>query len=101
MHDVLLAFLRYGPTVHFKLGPFNVSPHGVGIAVGFLLGSSFFLSWCRKSQLNDDQIYNLINRAAVGSIIGARLAYVMIRPGDFTNPLKIFAVWEGGISLLG
>jgi phosphatidylglycerol:prolipoprotein diacylglycerol transferase len=42
-----------------------------------------------------------VNRAAVGSIIGARVAYVINHPGDFSNPLEIFAVWKGGISLLG
>jgi phosphatidylglycerol:prolipoprotein diacylglycerol transferase len=73
----------------------------MGIAVGFLLGSYFFLGWCRRAGLTDDQVYSLINRAAIGSIIGARVAYVINHPGDFNNPLEIFAVWKGGISLLG
>ncbi len=46
-------------------------------------------------------MYSLVNRAAIGSIIGARVAYVINHPGDFSNPLEIFAVWKGGISLLG
>jgi phosphatidylglycerol:prolipoprotein diacylglycerol transferase len=60
-----------------------------------------FLRWCREAGLSDDVIYSLVNRAAVGSIIGARVAYVINHPGDFSNPLEIFAVWKGGISLLG
>jgi phosphatidylglycerol---prolipoprotein diacylglyceryl transferase len=98
---VLLAFLQYDPLVRVDLGPLSISPHGVGIAVGFLLGAYVFLGWCRQAGLTDDQIYSLVNRAAVGSIIGARVAYVINHPGDFSNPLEIFAVWKGGISLLG
>lgn len=99
--NLLLAFLRYDPVVRIELGPLSISPHGVGIAVGFLLGASVFLRWCREAGLADETIYSLVNRAAVGSIIGARVAYVINHPGDFSNPLEIFAVWKGGISLLG
>src|SRR5256714_9915391 len=97
----LVAFLRYDPLVRIHLGPLSISPHGMGIAIGFLLGSYFFLGWCRKAGLTDDQVYSLVNRAAIGSIIGARVAYVINHPGDFNSPLEIFAVWKGGISLLG
>ncbi len=101
MLDLALAYLRYDPLVRIHVGPLSISPHGVGIAVGFLLGAYVFLGWCRKAGLTDDQVYSLINRAAIGSIIGARVAYVINHPGDFDNPLEIFAVWKGGISLLG
>jgi phosphatidylglycerol:prolipoprotein diacylglycerol transferase len=99
--DVALAYLRYDPIVRIEIGPLSISPHGLGIAVGFLLGAYVFLGWCRKAGLTDDQVYALVNRAAIGSIIGARVAYVINHPGDFDNPLEIFAVWKGGISLLG
>ncbi|HZQ80109.1 MAG TPA: prolipoprotein diacylglyceryl transferase [Acidimicrobiia bacterium] len=101
MPPALLGYLRYDPLVRIHLGPLSISPHGMGIAVGFLLGSYFFLGWCRKAGLTDDQVYSLVNRAAVGSIVGARLAYCINHPADFNNPLEIFAVWKGGISLLG
>jgi phosphatidylglycerol---prolipoprotein diacylglyceryl transferase len=99
--ELTLAYLRYDPLVRIHIGPLSISPHGVGIAVGFLLGSYFFLKWCRNAGLSDDQVYSLVNRAAIGSIIGARLAYAINHPGDFDNPLEVFAVWKGGISLLG
>lgn len=98
---MLLAFLRYEPLVRIEVGPLSISPHGLGIAIGFLLGAWVFLGWCRRAGLTDDQVYSLVNRAAVGSIIGARVAYVINHPGDFSNPLEVFAVWKGGISLLG
>ena len=68
MPSLLLAYLRYDPLVRIHLGPLSISPHGMGSAVGFLLGSYFFLGWCRKAGLTDDQVYSLVNRAAIGSI---------------------------------
>ena len=34
-----LAYISYHPVVHVHLGPLSISPHGVGIAVGFLIGA--------------------------------------------------------------
>lgn len=99
--NAVLATFSYEPLVRIEIGPLSISPHGLGIAVGFLLGASVFLRWCREAGLSDETVYSLINRAAIGSIIGARVAYVINHPGDFSNPLEIFAVWKGGISLLG
>lgn len=95
------AWLDYDPLVNIEVGPLNISPHGIGIAVGFLLGAAVFLRWCREAGINEEDVFSMINRAAIGSIIGARVAYVINHPGDFDNPLEVFALWEGGISLLG
>lgn len=97
----LLAFLRYNPIVRVHLGPFSISPHGVGIAGGFMLGSALVLRAAERKGMTAEQIYPLITRAAIGSMIGARVAYVMNHFGSYHNPLDIFKVWEGGISLLG
>ena len=41
-------------------------------------------------------------RAAIGAIVGARLAYVLNHPSDYIDdPLEILKIWQGGISLLG
>ena len=45
----VLAYLHYDPLVRIHLGPLSISPHGMGIAIGFLLGAYFFLGWCRKA----------------------------------------------------
>ena len=46
-------------------------------------------------------MYPLFTRAAIGAIIGARVAYVVNHLGDYDSILDILRVWEGGISLLG
>jgi phosphatidylglycerol:prolipoprotein diacylglycerol transferase len=98
----VLAFLSYHPLVHIELGPLSLSPHGIGIAVGFLLGARVMLPAAAKKGITADDVSALLVRAAIGAIVGARLAYVLNHAGDYTdNPLEIFMIWKGGISLLG
>jgi len=73
----------------------------VGIAVGFLIGARFLLPDTRKRGIPDEEMYPLFTRAAIGAIIGARLAYVVNHVGDYDSILDVLRVWEGGISLLG
>ncbi len=97
----VLAAISYDPLVHIDIGPLSISPHGVGIAVGFLLGARLLLPATRKHGYSDDDIFALLTRAAIGSIIGARLAYFVNHANEYDSPLDVFKVWEGGISLLG
>lgn len=102
MNLSVLAYLRYDPIVHIELGPLSISPHGIGIAVGFMLGAQLMLRAAKRKGMTEEQIYPLVTRAAIGSFIGARVAYVINHPAQYTdNPLDILRVWEGGISLLG
>ena len=99
--QVVLSAISYNPIVHVELGPLSISPHGVGIAVGFLLGARLMLPTAKAKGITEDDVYSLLTRAAIGAIIGARLAYVANHLGDYESPLDVFRIWEGGISLLG
>src|SRR2546423_12510626 len=96
-----LAYISYHPIVHVHIGPLSISPHGVGIALGFLLGARLMLPASRKKGIDDEDVYKLLTRAAIGAILGARLAYVINHLGDYSNPIEALEVWKGGISLLG
>lgn len=98
----MLGAISYNPIVRIHLGPLAVSPHGIFIAIGFMVGAWFMLPQSRKRGMPDDEIYPLFTLAAIGSLVGARVAYVVNHLGDYlSSPLDIFLVWEGGISLLG
>ncbi len=49
----VLAAISYDPLVHIDLGPLQISPHGVGIAVGFLLGARLMLPEARRKGFTD------------------------------------------------
>src|SRR6266705_5788829 len=65
--------INWDPISH--LGPIPINWYGLFVALGFI----------------------------VGSIIGARLYYIVQnQPGDYLRqPLRIFAVWEGGLAFFG
>ncbi len=97
----MLGAISYDPILRIGLGPLSVSPHGLGIAIGFLIGARFMLPASRAKGIPDDLVYPLFTRAAIGSIIGARVAYVLNHPGEYESILDVLRIWEGGISLIG
>ena len=98
----MLGFLHYDPLVRVHLGPLAISPHGVGTAVGFLAGARLMLPTARRKGITDVQTYAMLTRAGIGALIGARVAYVINHLGEYASrPWNAFAVWKGGISLIG
>lgn len=97
----MLGAIAYDPIVKIEVGPLDLSPHGIGIAVGFLAGSVLMLRAAEKKGISEEAVYSILIRALVGSIIGARLAYALNHFSDFESPVEIFQIWRGGISLLG
>ena len=97
----MLGAISYDPLVHIEVGPLDLSPHGIGIAVGFLCGAALMLRAAERKGISEDAVYSILTRALVGSIVGARLAYVINHFSDFESFIEIFQIWKGGISLLG
>jgi phosphatidylglycerol:prolipoprotein diacylglycerol transferase len=92
------------PTI--EIGPLSVSPHGLGIAIGFFIGAQLMVRMARPVDgLDEGDIWNTLFYCLIGSIVGARLAYVIGHFSEVTDGgddlLGVFKVWEGGISLLG
>jgi phosphatidylglycerol---prolipoprotein diacylglyceryl transferase len=90
------------------LGRFAISPHGISIAAGFLLGAQLMQRRAQRrgvARRPVEDIPNIVQSlatwAALGAIIGARFFYVATRLELYPNPLDWFKIWEGGLSLLG
>lgn len=97
----MLAAISYDPLLRIEIGPLSISPHGIGIAVGFLVGARVMLPMAKAKGIDEEDVYPLLTLAAIGAIVGARVAYVVNHPGDYNSVLDVFKVWQGGISLLG
>jgi phosphatidylglycerol:prolipoprotein diacylglycerol transferase len=92
------------PRIH--LGPIAVSPHGIGIALGYLLGAQLMVRRARRyGGPAEADIWNTLFYALIGAIVGARLGYVFGHFGEVTDNgkdlLGVFKVYQGGISLIG
>ena len=88
------------------LGPLAISPHGVGVALGYLIGGQVLVRRARaRGWPPETDVWNGLFYALIGALVGARVGYVLGHLSEVTDggsdPLGVLAVWEGGISLLG
>lgn len=96
-----LAAIGWTVYDRIRIGPLEISPHGIGIAVGYLAGSWWMLREGPKRGVSEDHVGSILLWALIGAIIGARFFYVIGHLSDFDNVAQMFEVWKGGISLIG
>lgn len=91
--------------VFLRLGPLEFRWYGLMYIIGFV--SAYFLVLAgvkrRKLSLDKEDVADLIFIVAIGVILGGRTGYVLFYNLSYyiTHPLKVFAVWEGGMSFHG
>ncbi|MBI5701665.1 prolipoprotein diacylglyceryl transferase [Candidatus Saganbacteria bacterium] len=90
MHPVLM-----------KLGPFSFYSYGFMVALGFVAGIllAFFLA--KKAGIDPEKIFDVALFVIVGSILGARLFYVIFYWPDLKSPWEAFMIWNGGLIFYG
>lgn len=88
--------------VLLTIGPLQLRWYGLLIAGSFIPGFYLGVAEAKRQGVDPDSLYDFVLLAAILGFIGARLAYV-IQNLDvyFAEPARIFAVWEGGLSLHG
>jgi phosphatidylglycerol:prolipoprotein diacylglycerol transferase len=80
---------------------FGISPHGLFIAVGFMVGAWLFTRIAVRRGVPLEAANSVVFWALIGAIVGARVGYVIGHASDFESPVEWLKIWEGGISLLG
>lgn len=87
----------------FTLGPVTVRWYGLLFASGFLIGQSIVLNMFRKEGKPEQDVETLTLYMILSTIIGARLGHCLFYDPVYylSNPLKILAVWEGGLASHG
>lgn len=89
------------PTL-YKIGPINIYTYGFFLALAFLSAILVSGQEARRLGLPVGRFYDLCFYIILSAIIGSRLLYVVVNLGQFiANPLKIFALWEGGLVFHG
>jgi len=86
----------------FGIEGFNIAWYGVIIGFGMLLGVLLATYRAKKKGYQSDLIFDFILIALPVAIICARLYYVVFEWEDYVgNPIKIFAIREGGLAIYG
>ena len=85
-----------------KIGGLEIAWHGVFTAVGVICGVAVAAFFARRAGIGEDAIYNTALALVIGGIIGARVLYVLENLDQFQDdPLDVFAINAGGISIYG
>lgn len=91
--------------VAIALGPLKVHWYGVMYLVGFAAAWWLGVRRARRpgSGWNQEQISDIIFWGAMGVVLGGRAGYVLFYNFErfLSDPLWLFAVWEGGMSFHG
>ena len=86
-----------------ELGPIKIYWYGLFFVGSFFIGLEIF-KWIYRRESRDPNILdNLVIYVLLGAAIGARLVHCFFyEPSYFLEqPLKIFAIWEGGLASHG
>ena len=92
--------------IAFEIGSLSVRWYGIFITLAILIGYGVACFNAKKRGLTVDFMLELFLWVVPFAIVFARLSYVLFHPADFVvHDIKdvgeIFAIWEGGISILG
>lgn len=104
----MFAFLSHpdiNPVIINIAGPFAIRWYSLMYVLGFLAVYLFlyYLIQKKKILMTKEDLSDIIFIAIIGVLVGGRLGYVLFYNLSYflQNPLKIFAVWEGGMSFHG
>ncbi len=91
--------------VFLRLGPLEFRWYGLMYILGFAAAYFLILDASRRKQLplSKDDVADLVFSVALGIVIGGRTGYILFYNLSYylSHPLKLFAVWEGGMSFHG
>lgn len=86
-----------------QIGPIPIYVWGVFVAAGFLLGAKISEWRLKKLGLQSEIVMEMFGWMALSAIAGARLFHVFLyEPAYYlAEPIKIFKINEGGMSIYG
>lgn len=93
--------INWNPIPH--LGPLPVNWYGLNWVLAFVVGFLLVRSWSDQWPELRTNLESLFLWIAAGSAVGARIYYVVQNePLEYVSrPLRILAVWEGGLAYFG
>jgi len=86
-----------------EFGSFQIRSYGVIVALSFLIALWMSTREAQRKGLDPKLVQDFAVYGLLGGIVGARLYFVLFSaPGHFLeHPWEIFAVWSGGIGVIG
>ena len=91
--------------VFFRLGPLEFRWYGLMYIIGFITAYFVIFAGVKRKKIGwtRDDVADFVFMVAMGVIVGGRTGYILFYNLSYyiDHPLKVFAVWEGGMSFHG
>jgi len=85
-----------------QIGPIILYTWGAFLALAFLYALFFILREAKKRGIDAEIIISSFSWLIIGTIIGARLGYVLqFSDYYFSKPIEILKIWQGGMTFHG
>ena len=89
-------------SIAFSIGSISVTWYSLIITTGIILAVLYVYFRFKEAGLSFDDLIDFVLFVVPSGIIGARLYYVIFKFEYYwSNPAKIFMVWEGGLAIYG
>ncbi len=88
--------------VVFHIGPLQVHTYGIGLALTFWFGFTYFERRLERNGYRSDWFVPVFLWIIASAVIGARFMHVVSNLGFYDgHPGDVFAIWHGGLSSFG
>ncbi|WP_084509098.1 prolipoprotein diacylglyceryl transferase [Paenibacillus assamensis] len=88
--------------IAFKLGPISVYWYGLILGSAALAGLLIAMQEGKRFKIPQDFFMDLLLLGVPSALVGARAYYVAFKWDEYKHdPIKMFAIWEGGIAIYG
>jgi phosphatidylglycerol:prolipoprotein diacylglycerol transferase len=87
----------------FSIGTITIHFFGVMIAIGALAGILLFIREAKRRKMDHKLLMDVAMYSLLGGILGARIVYVLVYNPSyyFANPMEVFFIHNGGLSIHG
>ena len=90
--------------IAFVIGSLTIRWYGIMVALAIAVGVTAMYFESRRQGINADYVLDMAIAAVIGGILGARIGWIMTSGNVLwylAHPLRILAIWEGGLSYFG
>jgi phosphatidylglycerol:prolipoprotein diacylglycerol transferase len=88
--------------VLFHIGPLQVHTYGIGLALTFWFGFTYFERRLRRAGYRSDWFVSVFLWIILSAVIGARTLHVLSNLGYYSHNVgQVLAIWHGGLSSFG
>lgn len=85
----------------FSVFGFNIHLYGLIIGIGIVVAYLFAMKTCKKHNLTQENITDILLYGLPSAVVCARLYYVLFELDQFESFWDIFKIWNGGIAIYG